>query len=450
MGRMTRREFIRGVVAAGGASMVAGPASKAPAQTRGVTIRTMVYPYPPTKAIRDALPEFEKQTGIKVEWEDVPYADLLSKEMAELISKSGRYDLFNLNNRWVPPQAGTGELLPLDDLLAKAGADLDWQDFMPKQKQMFSYKGQAYGIPLSCNTTMCAYRKDVFEQEGIKVPALGTSFTYAEWGSIVKRLTKGNFKGTSFNTQPMQVPSEHWSSVLLSAGGFWFDEKLTPTFNSKVGLQAAEWMRELMNSAPKDILRYTNVETNEAMMSGEVLTQTIQWASRIPMIEDKEKSKVVGKVLWTTMPFAGWVPTRKVGFSVNDGWAFAIPKASKQQRAAFDFMVWCVSKEKQLKMINELQIPPVRRSVFERPELPQKYIWLPTMKTQLDNTYDFPAIPEWPEILEKVGAEIHAGWAGQYPLPKALDRANELVTQLLQERQYPVGTWKGPKLPWEG
>ena len=449
MGRVTRRDFIRGIVAAGGVGMVAAAASKAPAQTRGATIRVMAYPYPPTKAIRDALPEYEKQTGVKVEWEDIPYADLLSKEMAELISKSGRYDLFNLNNRWIPPTAATGELLVLDEMLGKAGADLDWQDFMPKQKQMFAYKGKAYGFPLSCNTTMCSYRKDVFEQEGIKVPPLGTSFTYSEWGNIVKRLTKGNFKGTSFNTQPMQVPSEHWSTVMLSAGGNWFDEKLTPTFNSKAGLVAAEWMRELMNSAPKDILRYTNVETNEAMMSGDVLTQTIMWASRIPMVEDKDKSKVVGKIMWTTMPLAGWVPTRKVGLSVNDGWGFAIPKASKQQRAAFDFAVWCVSKEKQLKMMSELQVPPARRSIFEKPDLHQRFIWLPVMKTQLDNTYDFPAIPEWPEILEKVGAEIHAGWAGQYPLPKALDRANELVTQLLTERKYPVGTWKGAKLPWE-
>ena len=449
MAQVTRRDFIRGMVAAGGIGALATTATRAPAQTRGVTLRALIYPYPPTKAIRDALPEYEKQTGVKVEWEETPYADLLSKEMAELISKSGRYDLFNLNNRWLPPEAGTGELLALDDMLAKSGSDLDWGDFMPKQKQMFSYKGKAYAIPVSCNTTMCAYRKDVFEQEGIKVPPLGTSFTHAEWMSIVKRLTKGNFKGTSFNTQPMQVPSEHWSSVLVSAGGTWFDEKLTPTFNSKVGLQSAEWMRELMNYAPKDILRYTNVETNEAMMSGEVLTQTIQWASRIPMVEDKEKSKVVGKVFWTTTPFAGWVSTRKVGLSVNDGWALAIPKASRQPQAAFDFAVWCVSKEKQLKIINDLQVPPARRSVFERPELHKKYAWLPVLKTQLDNAYDFPAIPEWPEILEKVGAEIHAGWAGQYPLAKALDRANELVTQLLTERKYPVGTWKGAKLPWE-
>lgn len=78
MAGMTRREFIRGMVAAGSVGAVATSATRAPAQTRGVTLRAMVYPYPPTKAIRDALPEYEKQTGVKVEWEDIPYAEASS------------------------------------------------------------------------------------------------------------------------------------------------------------------------------------------------------------------------------------------------------------------------------------------------------------------------------------------------------------------------------------
>ena len=450
MARMTRRDFIRGVAAVGGLGALSATASKAPAQTRGVTLRALVYPYPITKAIRDMLPEYEKQTGVKVEWEEAPYAEVLSKQMAELIAKSGRYDIFNLSNKFVGPEAGTGELLTIDDLVAKAGSALDWQDFMPKQRQMFTYKGKSIGIPLSSNIMMCGYRKDLFDQEGIKVPPLGTSFTHTDWTNIVKRLTKGEQKGTSFNTQAMQVPSENWGNVMLSAGGRWFDEKLNPTLNSKEGLLAAEWLLDLLKYAPKDVLRYTNVETNEAMMSGQVVTQTMMWASRIPMIEDKEKSKVVGKVRWTTLPFAGWVPTRKVGLAANDGWCIGIPKASKHQKEAFDFAVWCVTKDKQARFINEFQVPPTRTSVFDRPDLHQKFVWLPVMKVQLENSHDFPIIPEWSEILEKVGAEIHGGWAGQVTMAKALERSNELVAQLLKERGYPVGTWKGAKLPWEG
>ena len=449
MARMTRRDFIRGVVAAGSVGALSATASKAPAQTRGVTLRALVYPYPVTKAIRDMLPEYEKQTGVKVEWEEAPFSEALSKQMAELVANTDRYDFFTVSNMWLGAEAGTGQLLALDDPIAKAGSAFDWQDFMPKQRQMFAFRGKAYGIPLSSNIMMTAYRKDVFDQEGIKVPPLGTSYTHDQWLGIVKRLAKGKQKSTTFLVNPMAAATQVWSNVLMSAGGRFFDEKLNPTFNSKQGLLAAEYVRELMNYAPEDMLRYGNTEANEAMMRGEVVTQAPQWASRIPMVEDKEKSKVAGKVRWTTLPYAGWVPGRKVGLALNDGWAITIPKASRHQREAFDFAAWCVTKDKQTKFVTETLVPPTRTSVFDKPELHQKFVWLPVMKEQLGNTFDFPIIPEWAEILEKVGAEIHGGWAGQYPLAKALDRANQLVTDLLKERRYPVGTWTGAKLPWE-
>ena len=102
-----------------------------------------------------------------------------------------------------------------------------------------------------------------------------------------------------------------------------------------------------------------------------------------------------------------------------------------------------------MKFVLETQVSPTRSSVFEQPELRDRFTWIPVMKEQLANSFDFPILPEWAEVLEKVGAELHAGWAGQYPIPKALDRANQLVADLLKERKYPVGTWTGPKLPWE-
>jgi hypothetical protein len=57
MPQVTRRDFIRGIVAAGSVGALAATAAKAPAQQKGVTLRALVYPYPVTKAIRDMLPD---------------------------------------------------------------------------------------------------------------------------------------------------------------------------------------------------------------------------------------------------------------------------------------------------------------------------------------------------------------------------------------------------------
>lgn len=478
MAKLTRRDFIRVALATTGVSAImagcqtaapaaqpttaakpaatqaaAGtpaPATQAPATKANVTIRAMVYPYPPTAAIREQLPEYKNQTGVTVEWEDVPYAELLSKQMAELIAKSDRYDLFVLSNKFVGPEAGTGQLAPIDDMAAKAGAALNWDDFLGPQKGMFVYKGQAYGIPMSSNTQLCAYRQDLIDQYGIKIPPPETSFTRDEWLKVVQELDgKEGLKGTSMLTQPMQVPSENSMHVWMSAGLRMFDEKLNPTFNTQGHVDGALWLQELMKYSPADVLRYTNVETNEAMQRGDVITQTMQWVSRIPMVEDKEKSKVVGKVRWTTLPYVGIDPSIKVGRCANDAWGFVIPNASKNKQVAFDFATWCVTPDKQENLVVKNQVAPTRASVFDKPALHQQFAWLPVMKIGLNNAYDFPIIPEWSEILEKVGAEIHGAWSGQQSMQQALDRSNDQVTTLLKERNYPVGTWTGDKLPWE-
>lgn len=452
MTSMTRRKFVV-TTGATGALLAAGRlpgAAQTPAPARkGVTLRVMAYPFPVTQMIRDARGEYEKQTGVRVEWEEAPWSDALSKQMAELVAKTGRYDLFTVEGMWVGQEAGTGQLLELDEQIAKAGAALDWEDFVPKRRGLFTYKGKVIGLPLETNITMACYRKDVFEQEGIKLPPKGSAYTHDEWLAIMKRLHKGDQIGTAWPLKPMMTAVQHWGNALASAGGRFFDEKLTPTFNSKEGLAVAEFFRELLGYAPKDMLGYTNVEANEGMMRGAVATQTSHWASRIPMVEDKVKSKVAGKVRWTLLPYGGFAPGRKVGLAHNNGWALAIPKGSKNQKEAFEFATWAVSKENQQKLLQNVLTPPTRASALNAPGLDEKFVWLPSVREALVNSFDFPKIPEWAEIMEKVGAELHGAWAGQGPVAKALDRANQLVTELMTERGYPVGTWKGPKLPWE-
>jgi ABC-type glycerol-3-phosphate transport system substrate-binding protein len=204
---MTRRELVRLILAAAGATRSgaggtpsAAQTSKpsAPAVSKGITLRVMAYPFPVTQMIRDSRAEYEKQTGVKVEWDEAPWNEALSKQMAELVARTGRYDLFTIEGMWVGQEAGTGQLLELDEMIGKAGGALDWEDFVPKRRQLFVYKGKVIGLPLETNITMAAYRKDVFEQAGIKPPAKGTGYTHEEWLGIMKRLHKDGQVGTAW------------------------------------------------------------------------------------------------------------------------------------------------------------------------------------------------------------------------------------------------------------
>jgi hypothetical protein len=80
-----------------------------------------------------------------------------------------------------------------------------------------------------------------------------------------------------------------------------------------------------------------------------------------------------------------------------------------------------------------------------------KHGWLAVAERQFKANlpqFQFPKIPEWGEIMEKHGNELHTAYARQASVKEALDRSNAAVVALLKERGYKVGThtWK---MPWE-
>jgi multiple sugar transport system substrate-binding protein len=368
--------------------------------------------------------------------------------MTELASKSGRFDIWSSFNAWIPSEAATGEIVPMDDYISKAGASLDWNDVLPKQRQMFSYKNSIYGIPFTANALLLAYRTDSLADAGLTLPPDGV-LTADTYRTMTQTLTKGGAFGADFFTLPFVSYVELWASVFASAGGRFFDEKMNPQFDSAEAQVTSDFIQSLLPFAPPDVQSYTNVEANEIMQRGLAHTQ-IMWGSRIPSVFDATKSKVVGKVDWTLLPFKGLggssVP---VGQTVNDGWGFAIPKAGQNKQEAFDFAVWAVDKQRQAKFVTDFSVPPTRSSVFEDPNLVSKNGWLKTMESQLNNAFDFPRIPEWTEIIDKAGAAFNAALSGQMSTKQANQTANDAAVQVLKEHGYPVGTYSGATLPWD-
>lgn len=449
--KIDRRTFLKAVSGTAVAVALSTKATQtiaAPAPARGLTLRALVYPWPPTVAVRDALPEYEKLTGVRVEWEEVPYNALLAKIMTELVTKSGRYDIFVADDYWNAQLAATGNVEVLDEYIAKADRALDYEDFLATTRQ-YAYKGKQYQIPQSLNTYVCAWRKDVFEQEGIKVPA-DAAFTAQDWTKIVKQLTKGGKYGTAFAIKsPNTLAAHHWAGALITSGGRFFDEKMVPIFNSKEGLLAATYWNDLLPACPRDQLNYGHLEANEAMARGLVLTQTTQSAGRIPMLTDPKQSTVAGKVTWGLLPYKGLAPSKfQAGQNFIGGFGLSLPKDGKHKKEAWDFCVWAADKEKQVRWA-DIPVLPTRKSVLANPDLLKRQPWLGVIRRQLENAFIYPQIPEWGEILDTVGTELIAAYGKQLSLKEALDRVTASTTQLLKDRGYPVGTWNGSKLPWE-
>ena len=73
--------------------------------------------------------------------------------------------------------------MPLDDL----PADYDVDDVLKPVRDGLSYDGKLYALPFYAESSMLFYRKDLFEQAGIKVPEQPTWQQVKEWAAQAAR-----------------------------------------------------------------------------------------------------------------------------------------------------------------------------------------------------------------------------------------------------------------------
>src|SRR4051794_28940511 len=81
-------------------------------------------------ALRQAASDYQKQTGIHISIAEFPYANLFEKELIDLNSRTGAYDLVMLDDPWFPKFASLNVLTDFGPLLEKRGKTDPENDFI--------------------------------------------------------------------------------------------------------------------------------------------------------------------------------------------------------------------------------------------------------------------------------------------------------------------------------
>ncbi|WP_329303074.1 sugar ABC transporter substrate-binding protein [Streptomyces sp. NBC_00659] len=137
------------------------------------------------KTLAPELAKFEKQTGIKVKLEVVPWSDLLNRILTATTSGQGP-DVLNIGNTWSASLQATGALLPWD---AKNFAKIGGKDrFVDSALGSTGAEGKdPAAVPLYSMAYALYYNKQMFADAGIANPP-------ATWDELVadgKKLSKG-------------------------------------------------------------------------------------------------------------------------------------------------------------------------------------------------------------------------------------------------------------------
>ena len=406
----------RRVLLAGTAGLLATPAIiRRAAADEPVQLISHRYPaleYYAEK-MRSALPGTEVNTRL------MPSGDAAQLQRIAFSAGDSSLDLVWLNGVLLPNYAKNGWIEPLDDLIAKHRDEFNLGDFTPASLRGCTYNGKIYALPLTINTLLYAYRGDVFDEKQLTPPK-----TWDDYVSVARTLNTPRRNGTTVSLKWDQPPYE-LQSVLNNVGDGWFDKEWHPTFNGPKGVAAIELYKELVKYAVPGFTAQGNDESS-INFGQDIAATGQQWATRCASMDDPAKSRVVGKIKWTTPPGG------KQGTSTD---AYAISaKSAKDKDKLFRILATALCEQNQ-RGAAALCVPP-RGSVLNDPAIQSKYRWYPAISAALDACQPLPGLPEFSEAAEIATKRMVQGVVGQLPVKEALDTAAAEVTDLLKRRGY--------------
>ncbi|HWJ76077.1 MAG TPA: ABC transporter substrate-binding protein [Kaistia sp.] len=362
-----------------------------------------------TKQWSDAHPDTPVQMDIE------PWDSMLQKLQAAMASGSGP-DVVAFNFAQLPRYAESGFIMDITDEV-KAGGALDpsvWSDGL---KQVLQYNGKYYAAPLNFATLMMYYNKDIFAKAGISEPPK----TWDEWVAAIKKTTV-----TGSNSQYGLLIPDHetipnWPILLWGNGGDVIKDGKPYLDDAKTIGALTLWGDLVLNDkiTPTGL---SGADADKLFQSGKAAMEiTGPWMTN---------GFTAAKLNYDVAP----IPTGPGGpVTLADSIVLVINKATKDPKAALDFVAMWNSKAAQLKIANDTGFPPLRTDLSGSPELTNE--WAAKFSTVVPvSRFSLPGQVNFAQIDGDVFTPmIQAITFGKEKAAEAAQQANDQLSDLLNQ-----------------
>jgi len=382
-------------------------------------------------ALKQAALDYQVQTGTLINIAQFPYASLFEKELIDLNARTGAYDLIMLDDPWFPRFASEQFLTDLTPLLVKRGQPEADGDFVRTSLALCRHPyetGPLYALPYVGNSQLFFYRKDLFEKHSLKEPLTWNDVLAAAKTIHEKETTGANggqIYGYVMRAAQGNAAVADFMPIFWAFGGEMFDAAGKPAVNSPEGIAALEFMLELGKYSPPGYPSFNADEVGAHLLQG-TAAMSINWPAWISRFSETSKSKVTGKMEFTTLPGA-----QKSGQAEIGNWLIAIPRDSQNVEAAMDFLIWATSAE-QMKRSAQRGNPPTRKSLFYDAELLAANPAYPAQLSSLETSRPRPRTPQWNEIENAFGIFLSKANSGELSPAEAMNQANAEIEKILQ------------------
>jgi multiple sugar transport system substrate-binding protein len=431
----TRRRLLQSLAA--GSALVSAPILLARADSfnwkrfSGSRVRFLLDAHDwSTDLVPAHLLEFEKLTGIKVDWQVYPEDQFRQKLTLDLRSDPQSVDGYMSLTSWDGEAfAAAGWYEPIAKYVGSpslTNPHFDIKDFFPNTLKIATVNGTLIGVPLYPEVQLLYYDKEKFAKAGVGVPK-----TVEQFVAAAKKLYDKNAEVAGYVSRGEGLQAVYTIAPFLFAeGGQWLDDKGRPMLDSEPFIRALEvYGGTLHRYGPPGIagMSWSQAVIVFGQGRGAMFTDSSNFVSTL---EDPKKSRLAGKVGYAMLPRG---PAGRHSTLIS--WALSINAKSAHKEAAWYVIQWLVSTSMEREMAKR-KIPVARQSVWNGPDF-QKLMpkgWLDGFVNELPGAavnQANPLVVPVPEVRDAIGKAIVSTIEGSNPRPAAQEAQKE-VLQILK------------------
>ncbi len=408
-GGYTRRQVMRGALGAGAAAALGplaaacggsgGGGSSGGAAGGSITIGS--FSDPAMVPFRDDfLPKFKRETGITAHYRETNYDAWYQNSKTDGLQKTGAYDIYVMDDNWVPEFAAGEIVQSLDQLDLKVNPDilakgLDQGYWPPKSgprlKDFADATPELFSLVIIDDVQMLYYDKDYF------------SSPPATWDDILAVAEAKSNPPQLYGWSPRGVAGnpivQTYLPLLNSYGGHFANDDWSPGFNGPEGVGALERLFEFIPYMPSGVADFDTTEETALMLQGHCTAMT-EYTGTAHIVDDPKQSKVVGKI-----DFAA-TPKQEISGPAIGTFICGIASGAKNTAGAVRFLEWFTSSKVQKEFAGGGSAA-VTGSALRDPTLSAKYRWLPAIADAVDNSIPKPRTPDEPKMEDLLGTALN-------------------------------------------
>lgn len=424
------------------ALVTAATVTGASAQDKEITLCWAAWD--PANALVELSKDFTAESGIKMNFEFVPWTNFADRMLNELNSGGQLCDLLIGDSQWIGGGATYGHYVQLNEFFDAEGISMD--DFLPATVEGYSTwpKGSTnyYALPAMADALGWVYRKDWFERDDIKAAFLAevgreltVPATWEETREVAqffqeREIDGKTVYGAAIYTERGSEGITMGATSALYAHGFKYENTpgsydMEGAVNSAGAVAGLEFYKSMYDCCtPPGHSDAYMVANLDAYKSGQVAMQ-MNWFAFFPGIA---KDEDVGDVSGFFVSPAGTEAASTLG-----GQGISVVSYSENQAEALDYIKWFSAPDVQAKWW-ALGGYSAHKSVSGAADFADSAPFAADFLTAMGDVRDFWQEPTYAELMLSMQKRLHDYVvAGDGTAQEALDKLLEDWTEVFED-----------------